>query len=111
MGEVEADRVVGWDCSGGVVRAEEGEVMSEATSTVKLKRRSKQGRVDLLVRGVVEMGAKKLEVKTGLQGLSNALMPIVDEEIRKHITVAGRNVIPREFRDLADLVNKHVIQH
>lgn len=80
-----------------------------AQGKARVKRRSKQGRLDLLLRGVVEMGAKKLEVRTGLVGLSNALMPIVEEEIKKR--VAGRNVIPGEFRELADLVERHVIQH
>lgn len=75
-------------------------------------RRSKQGRVDLLVRGVVEMGTRKLENKLSLPGLSNALMPIADQEIKRHIgSVEGRNVIPVEFRELAELVSKHVIQH
>ncbi len=70
------------------------------------KVKDKTGRVDVLLGGLAGMLTKKLEVKLNLPGLSEGVMPILENEIKK--VVPAKKMIPKEYQKLANLLGAYV---
>lgn len=72
----------------------------EKTSLLEVK--DKGGRVDCLLMGAFQLLSPFLDQKVKLPGLASALSPIVEDEIRKH--VSKECVIPSKYNDLATVL-------
>lgn len=71
--------------------------------------KDKVGRVDVLALGIAKHLLGRLEVRTQLSGLSEGILPIVEEEVRKHIP--SSKMIPKEWEKLAQLIGKRINSH
>lgn len=80
--------------------------MKPVTPISLLNSQHKAGRIDVLLAGLAKIASEKLENKTGLAGLAEGLMPILEDEIRKG--VPSKTVIPKKYQKLAGLVGEYV---
>jgi len=71
--------------------------------------KNKEGRLDCLLHSLAVMGMQKIEVKTNLPGLSNSVMPILEDEIKK--AVPSGKVIPKKYQELARLIGTQISKY